>query len=249
MQISIQDSERASADHIAGYKGAFARKRALAAEVVRLEIPLTVNAVMHRANIDRIERMVDARARARRQPGRDRARAVLRLGAEEPRRADADARAGRARRRRRSRNCAQRHHGQIVIDAVVPDYYARLPEALRRRLGPALAQRHAGGQGAALPRRRVDPRPRILVGARAFARRHLGEFAGLQCLPRHRLDAGAVPSCARREIDFGGCRCQAFALTGDARATDPVCHLSPRHDEVQASPPCRRTRPTPTGGM
>ena len=34
-------------------------------------------------------------------------------------------------------------------------------------------------------------------------------------------------SCERREIDFGGCRCQAFLLTGDARATDPVCHLSP----------------------
>ena len=34
-------------------------------------------------------------------------------------------------------------------------------------------------------------------------------------------------SCARREIDFGGCRCQAFAMTGNARATDPVCHLAP----------------------
>ena len=59
VQISIQDSERASADHIAGYKGAFARKQALAGEVVRLKIPLTVNAVMHRANIDRIGAMVD----------------------------------------------------------------------------------------------------------------------------------------------------------------------------------------------
>src|SRR5262249_45874261 len=47
VQISIQDSDPASADCIAGYDGAFARKRALAAEVVRLKIPLTVNAVMH----------------------------------------------------------------------------------------------------------------------------------------------------------------------------------------------------------
>ncbi len=38
--------------------------------------------------------------------------------------------------------------------------------------------------------------------------------------------------CPRKEIDFGGCRCQAFQLTGDAAATDPVCHLSPRHDLV-----------------
>jgi pyrroloquinoline quinone biosynthesis protein E len=40
-------------------------------------------------------------------------------------------------------------------------------------------------------------------------------------------------SCARREIDFGGCRCQAFLLTGDAAATDPVCHLSPHHARVE----------------
>ena len=40
-------------------------------------------------------------------------------------------------------------------------------------------------------------------------------------------------SCDRREIDFGGCRCQAFLLTGDVAATDPVCHLSPQHHVVQ----------------
>jgi len=39
-------------------------------------------------------------------------------------------------------------------------------------------------------------------------------------------------SCPRREIDFGGCRCQAFLLAGDARATDPVCHLSPLHSRI-----------------
>jgi pyrroloquinoline quinone biosynthesis protein E len=39
-------------------------------------------------------------------------------------------------------------------------------------------------------------------------------------------------SCERREIDFGGCRCQAFQLTGDAARTDPVCHLSPDHEIV-----------------
>jgi pyrroloquinoline quinone biosynthesis protein E len=39
-------------------------------------------------------------------------------------------------------------------------------------------------------------------------------------------------SCDRREVDFGGCRCQAFQLTGDAARTDPVCHLSPDHRVV-----------------
>src|SRR3977135_336730 len=58
VQISIQDNEPGTADHIAGYKGAYARKQALAAEVTRSGIPLTVNAVMHRANIEHVEEMV-----------------------------------------------------------------------------------------------------------------------------------------------------------------------------------------------
>jgi PqqA peptide cyclase len=39
-------------------------------------------------------------------------------------------------------------------------------------------------------------------------------------------------SCEFREIDFGGCRCQAFALTGDAANTDPACTLSPLHEKI-----------------
>ena len=107
VQVSIQDSDAVSADHIAGYKGAFQRKHALAAEAVRLGLPLTINLVVHRANIERIGAMVDLALGAEGEPDRDRARAVLRLGAEEPRGADADARAGRA-RGRRSRGTAPR---------------------------------------------------------------------------------------------------------------------------------------------
>src|SRR5262249_29042735 len=58
VQISIQDSEESSSDIIAGYEGAYERKRALCAEVVQLKVPLTVNAVIHRANIDHIEDVV-----------------------------------------------------------------------------------------------------------------------------------------------------------------------------------------------
>src|SRR5207253_9852583 len=59
VQISIQDSLAASADRIAGYDGAFARKRALAAHVVHLKLPPTVNAVIHRANIQRVGDLVE----------------------------------------------------------------------------------------------------------------------------------------------------------------------------------------------
>jgi len=42
-------------------------------------------------------------------------------------------------------------------------------------------------------------------------------------------------SCPRKTIDFGGCRCQAFALTGDATKTDPVCMLAPNHQIIEAA--------------
>src|SRR4051812_36448341 len=127
VQISIQDSEASSADHIAGYDGAFVRKRALAAEVVRLGMPLTVNAVMHRANIDRIGDMVELALSL----GASRVeiahvqyygwglknRAMLMPTREQVERATSVVEQLRT-----------RHHGRIVIDAVVPDYYARYPK-------------------------------------------------------------------------------------------------------------------------
>jgi PqqA peptide cyclase len=77
---------------------------------------------------------------------------------------------------------------------------------------------------------------------RTFARGYLGEFAGLQHLPRQRMDEGAVRKLPTSRADFGGFRSQAFALTGDATATDPVCHSLPT---TQESPNLRLSRPTP----
>src|SRR5437763_9783744 len=119
VQISIQDSEAGSADHIAGYNGAYARKQALAAEVTRLGIPLTVNAVMHRANIDHVEDMVALAltlgakrveiAHVQYYGWALKNRAQLMPSAEQVERAVKAVAALR-----------QRHHGEIVIDAVEP---------------------------------------------------------------------------------------------------------------------------------
>src|SRR4051812_17504941 len=59
IQVSFQDSDAVSADHIAGYRSAFQRKHAVAAEAVRIGLPLAVSVVVHRANIERIGDMVD----------------------------------------------------------------------------------------------------------------------------------------------------------------------------------------------
>ncbi len=233
VQISIQDSEPASADRIAGYEGAFARKRALAAEVVRLKLPLTVNAVMHRANIDRLEDIIalalslGARrveiAHAQYYGWALKNRATLMPSIEQVQRAAVAV-----------EELRRRHHGEIVIDAVVPDYYARLPKPCvggwgRRSLNVTPA-------GKVLPCHAAESIP----GLEFWSVREHSLADIWACSPAFNAFRGTAwmrepcMSCARREIDFGGCRCQAFALTGDARATDPVCHLAPRHEEVAA---------------
>ncbi len=231
VQVSIQDADAVSADHIAGYKGGFQRKHALAAEAVRLGLMLTVNLVVHRANIERIGAMVDLAlalkasrieiAHVQYYGWALKNRAALMPTREQVERAAAEVEELRL-----------RHKGKIVIDAVVPDYHARFPKPCvggwgRRSL-------NVTPSGKVLPCHAAESIPDlefwnvrdhsledIWTSSPAF-----NAFRGTAFLPE------PCASCDRREIDFGGCRCQAFLLTGDARATDPVCHLSPNHGLV-----------------
>ena len=242
VQISIQDSVPDSADHIAGYPGAFARKQALAAKVIELKIPLTVNAVMHRANIDRIGAMVALAlklgasrveiAHAQYYGWALKNRSALMPTAAQVERAAAAVEDLRA-----------RHRGEIVIDAVVPDYYARLPKPCvggwgRRSLNVTPAGKvlpcHAAESITGLEFWSVREHALADIWANSPA---FNAFRGTDWM------AEPCRSCARRELDFGGCRCQAFALTGDARATDPVCHLAPQHDTVVALAAAREDVP------
>lgn len=231
VQISIQDSEGSSADRIAGYDGAFARKQALAEEVVRLGIPLTVNAVMHRANIDRIEQMVSLAlalgakrveiAHVQYYGWALKNRAALMPTREQVERAVSSVESLRT-----------QHQGRIVIDAVVPDYYARFPKACvggwgRRSL-------NVTPSGKVLPCHAAETLPGLeFWNVREHSLADIWDNA-----PSFRAFRGTdwmlepCASCPRREQDFGGCRCQAFALTGDVRAADPACHLSPYHPRV-----------------
>ena len=233
VQISIQDSDPASADQIAGYRGGFDRKCALAAEVVRLRLPLTINVVVHRANIERIEDMVELalglgasrieiahaqyygwalKNRAALMPTRDQAVAAV----------------------QQVEVLRKRYHGRIVIDAVTPDYYARFPKACvggwgRRSL-------NVTPSGRVLPCHAAESIPGLeFWNVREHALDDIWENA-----PAFRAFRGndwmqePCRSCARKDLDFGGCRCQAFLITGDARAADPACHLSPHHADVEA---------------
>ena len=232
VQISIQDSDESSADHIAGYKGASVRKRALAAEVVKLGLPLTINMVVHRANIGRIEPMVELALSL----GAGRVEiahvqyygwALKNRSALMPTREQVDGAV------RQVEMLRAKHHGKIVIDAVVPDYYARFPKPCvggwgRRSLNVTPAGRvlpcHAAEviPGLEFWNVRDHALADIWSGSPAFS-----AFRGFDWMEE------PCRSCARREKDFGGCRCQAFLITGNAHAADPVCHLSPHHDRVE----------------
>jgi len=232
VQISIQDSDEVSADHIAGYKGASARKRALAGEVVKLGLLLTINMVVHRANIGRIESMVDLAVSL----GASRVEiahvqyygwALKNRAALMPSRAQVEAAV------RQVELLRQKHHGRIVIDAVVPDYYARFPKPCvggwgRRSL-------NVTPMGRVLPCHAAE----VIPGLEFWnVREHsLADIwrASPAFLAFRGTDWMQEPckSCERREQDFGGCRCQALLITGDARAADPVCHLSPHHALVE----------------
>lgn len=231
VQLSIQDSDAQSADRIAGYRGGFARKQALAHEVTRAGLPLTVNMVVHRANIDRLEEMVAF---------------ALELGARrvevahvqyygwalKNRNSLMPTKAQVERAAKQVDELRAKHHGKIVIDAVIPDYYARYPKPCvggwgRRSL-------NVTPSGKVLPCHAAESIPGLeFWNVKDYSLdeiwRHSPSFNAFRG-----TDWMQEPcrSCPRQEVDFGGCRCQAFALTGDARATDPVCHLSPRHDIV-----------------
>jgi pyrroloquinoline quinone biosynthesis protein E len=233
VQISFQDSETASADRIGGFSGGHAKKRQVAGWVRATGLPLTANLVVHRQNLNQLGAMIEMAAEL--DVRRIEVAHVQYYGwglanraALIPTRvqvAAADAVVTEARRRL---------EGRIVIDYVVPDYYARRPKPCMG--GWARQFLTVTPAGKVLPCHAADSIPGLIFEnirerrladiwekSEAFCR-----FRGTDWMPE------PCRSCDRREIDWGGCRCQAFALTGDAAATDPACGLSPLHAEIFA---------------
>ncbi len=231
VQISIQDSEPESADKIAGYDGAFERKQKLAKETVQLGLPLTVNMVVHRANIERVEDMIElalgyGATRIEIAHVQYYGWALKNRAALMPTREQAERAAEKLVPLR------ERYRGQIVIDAVAPDYHAHYPKACvggwgRRSL-------NVTPSGKVLPCHAAETLPLEFWNVHDYPLAEIWERSpAFQAFRGTGWMQEPCASCSRREQDFGGCRCQAFALTGDMNATDPVCHLSPQHHLVE----------------
>jgi PqqA peptide cyclase len=233
VQLSIQDVEAAASDRIAGLRS-FSRKLEVARWVKSLGFPLTLNVVLHRHNLDRTPEIIalaEALAADRLELANTQYlgwalfnRPALLPTPEQLERARAVAAAARDRLR-----------GTMEILFVTPDYYAAFPKACMDGWGRRFLV--ISPDGLVLPCHVAHTLPGLTfesVRGRPLADiwHHspgLNAFRGEKWMPE------PCQSCDRRRVDFGGCRCQAFHLTGDAAVTDPACSLAPHHAIVETA--------------
>jgi len=234
VQLSFQSDVVDLADEIAGAR-AHERKLDAAAHIRAAGIPLSLNFVIHRRNIDRLPQMIDLTEKL----GAQRVElantqfygwAFLNRAVLLPTRAQVE------RAREIATAAKARLAGKIDIFYVLPDYYEIRPKPCLNGWGQRYLTVNPLGDvlpcptaSAAIPGMRFEN-----VRTRALdwiwrESESFNRFRGADWMPE------PCRSCPQKEIDFGGCRCQAALLTGDASKTDPVCTLSldrPRVDEV-----------------
>jgi PqqA peptide cyclase len=229
VQISIQADEQSVSDRIAGTPS-YERKISAARMVKEMDWPLTMNVVIHRHNIDRMGRILHLAEEL----GADRielANTQYYGWARRNRAALLPTRAQLDRAEEVVREARRRLDGKLEIIYVIPDYYSKYPKPCMGGWGKNQLTVTPNGNVLPCPAAHTLELPRATVResslAAIWAESPLFQrFRGTDWMP------DPCRSCDRREVDFGGCRCQAFQLTGDAARTDPVCHLSPDHEIV-----------------
>jgi pyrroloquinoline quinone biosynthesis protein E len=233
VQLSVQDTTAEGSDRIAGYES-FAEKMQVAAWVKELGLPLTINIVLHRANIDHTKEAI-ALAEQLNADRLELANTQYQGWALPNREALLPTREQLDRSRAIAAEARARLEGKMELLFVTPDHYSDYPRACMDGWARRFIQ--IIPNGTVLPCQAAQSIPGLVF--ESARDRPLGEiWNDSPAMQKFRGDAWMPEpcrSCARKEIDFGGCRCQAFALLGDAAATDPACSLSPRHDLVRAA--------------
>jgi pyrroloquinoline quinone biosynthesis protein E len=233
VQLSFQSDDVDLADEIAGAR-AHQRKLAAASFIRAAGIPLSLNFVIHRRNIDRLPQMIGLAEAL----GAERVElanvqfygwAFLNRAALLPTREQV------TRAREVATTAKARLAGKIDIFYVLPDYYETRPKPCLNGWGQRYLTVNPVGDvlpcptaSSAIPDLRFENvRARSLdwIWRRSES---FNRFRGTEWMPE------PCRSCPQKEIDFGGCRCQAALLTGNAGNTDPVCTLSPNRARVDA---------------
>jgi pyrroloquinoline quinone biosynthesis protein E len=231
VQLSVQDTTEAGAIWIAG-RALLGQKLAVAGWVKALELPLTLNVVLHRGNISRIDDFIALAERlgARRL---ELANAQYLSWALHNRSALLPSREQIDQAREVAEKAKRRLRGKLEVLFVLPDYYSDVPKACMSGWG----QRYivVNPTGTVLPCHLAHTLPKLAF--ENVQERPLAEIwessPAFQAFRGEDWMAEPCRSCSRRSIDFGGCRCQAFHLAGNAHDADPACKLSPRHEIVE----------------
>ena len=233
VQLSVQDVSEAGCDRIAGTRS-FDHKLAVAGWVKELGLPLTLNMVLHRSNIGHVAEAVTLAERL----GAERLELANTqyLGWALPNRASLmPAPEQVAAARDVAAVARDRLRGKIDVLFVLPDYMSDRPRPCMDGWGQRFIVVTA--DGLALPCHAAHMLPGITW--EKVTDRPLAEIwrdsAGFNAYRGEGWMREPCRSCDRRTKDHGGCRCQAFALTGDAAVTDPACGLSPDHHLVVAA--------------
>lgn len=246
VQISIQDVDAATAKRVCG--GHFLEQKLHAARWVKdLDLPLTLNVVLHRHNIARVPEFIALAERL----GADRlelANAQYQGWALPNRAALLPTRAQIEQARLQAREAAERLKGRMELLFVLPDYYSDTPKPCMGGWGQRFLLIAPDGQ--VLPCHQAHTLPGLdFANLRDRSLSWIWrESPGFAAFRGDSWMRDPCRSCERRHQDFGGCRCQAFHVAGEAAQTDPSCKLAPTHALVatardaasaDAAPPLR----------
>ena len=232
VQLSIQGARPETTELIGRYKGAHEKKLAVAGWVRDAGLPLTLNAPIHRHNIAQVGEFIELAldldaerleiANIQYYGWAYLNRSALLPTPDEVRRQIDIVEAAR-----------ERLKGILNIDFVTPDYYADYPKPCMGGWGAdalvitpdgTVLPCHAAQTISGLKFDKITDRSLADIWHHSDA---FNKYRGTDWMSE------PCRSCPRKDLDFGGCRCQAFAITGDAGQTDPACILSPRHGELQ----------------
>ncbi len=230
VQISFQASSQELNDYLGG-AATFTRKLAMARLIKQYDYPMVLKVVLHRHNIDQIGHILDM-AEELEADYVELANtqyygwALLNRTYLLPTRSQVE------QARRITQSYQERLQGRMRILYVVPDYYATRPKPCLAGWGSLFMA--VVPDGTALPCHAARQLPGLTFpSVREASLRWI--WVESDAFNAFRGDAWMrepCRSCPERHTDFGGCRCQAYQLTGAAANTDPVCDLSPQHDVV-----------------
>ena len=231
IQLSIQDTDRRKAELVAGIRS-YDKKLEIAPLIKKLGFSLTINVVMHRMNIDHVPALI-AQASELGAQRLELANTQYHAWAEKNRSVLMPTRAQLDQAEAVVFEARPRYQGTMEIAYVKADYYSEYPKPCMG--GWARSYMVITPTGEVLPCHAAH----VIPGLHFDSVRDQSlttiwkESKGLNAFRGDDWMQEPCRSCPMKTIDFGGCRCQAFMLAGDAAATDPVCSLSPHHDIIR----------------